>query len=552
MNFFIPKVKEVSIFKEIANNIVNPLEILREAISNSFDAEALNIYIDIDRNNKGEFLITIKDDGKGMDINSIHKFFNLGDSNKNNLGIGEKGLGTKIYYKSDFISVFTKIKNKKVYKAEMINPWQKLNEDTIPQYTIEELNEKFEFKSGTIVVIKNYSINNPERYFNCETIKDYIQWFTAVGSFKNIFASIPSLYKNIKNMQIAPKVFIKDSILNQNEEIIGVHIFSQPQELPDEDINEKIYKRTVNYCRHFGPFHLETNINGEYVSVEIYGEVAGINRRKEISRLKKGETYKGRFGLYLAKDFIPFLRRIDLLNDEQYYHYHILVNSQCFELTADRNNLTNENDSKVKWVLEKTREIVNTKIKPIAQEYYFNLRKKEEEDYIARRKFESINKNLSNLEKLDDILIDCIPIIKKPYSEYEVAMLLISLLSNDKTKKFIEDISKVVTYSKVAATDMICLNKNNKNVLVEIEYKLSNLFKHKHPLNTYDYVVCWDLDVDYNKIIEFNGKKIILMTKGGKNIILCDNNKSIEIINLRDVRNNILTKDLEQVKKLSI
>ncbi|WP_270567155.1 ATP-binding protein [Clostridium beijerinckii] len=552
MNIFIPKVKEVSIFKEIANNIVNPLEILREAISNSFDAEALNIYIDIDRNDKGEFLITIKDDGKGMDINAIHKFFNLGDSNKNNLGIGEKGLGTKIYYKSDFISVFTKIKNKKVYKAEMINPWQKLNEDTIPQYTIEELNEKFEFKSGTIVVIKNYGINNPERYFNCETIKDYIQWFTAAGSFKNIFASIPSLYKNIKNMQIAPKVFIKDSILDQNEEIIGVHIFSQPQELPDEDINEKIYKRTVNYCRHFGPFHLETNINGEYVSVEIYGEVAGINRRKEISRLKKGETYKGRFGLYLAKDFIPFLRRIDLLNDEQYYHYHILVNSQCFELTADRNNLTNENDSKVKWVLEKTREIVNTKIKPIAQEYYFNLRKREEEDYIARRKFESINKNLSNLEKLDDILIDCIPIIKKPYSEYEVAMLLISLLSNDKTKKFIEDISKVVTYSKIAATDMICLNKNNKNVLVEIEYKLSNLFKHKHPLNTYDYVVCWDLDVDYNKIIEFNGKKIILMTKGGKNIILCDNNKSIEIINLRDVRNSILTKDLEQVKKLSI
>lgn len=45
MNVFIPKVKEVSIFKEIAHNIVNPLEILREAISNSFDAEALNIYI---------------------------------------------------------------------------------------------------------------------------------------------------------------------------------------------------------------------------------------------------------------------------------------------------------------------------------------------------------------------------------------------------------------------------------------------------------------------------------------------------------------------------
>ncbi|ALB46969.1 ATP-binding protein [Clostridium beijerinckii] len=552
MNVFIPKVKEVSIFKEIAHNIINPLEIIREAISNSFDAEALNIYIDICRNNKGEFLIIIKDDGKGMDIDAIHKFFNLGDSNKNNLGIGEKGLGTKTYYKSDLISVFTKIKNKKVYKAEMVNPWRKLNEGIIPQYTIEEFNEKFEFKSGTMVIMKNYKIDNPEKYFNCETIKDYIQWFTAAGSFKNIFASIPSLYKNIKNMQIAPKVFINDGILNQNEEIIGVHIFAQPQELPDEDINEKIYRRTVNYCRHFGPFHLETNINGEFVSVQVYGEVAGINRRKEISRLKKGETYKGRFGLYLAKDFIPFSRRVDLLNDEQYYHYHILVNSQSFELTADRNNLSNENDPKVKWVLDKTKEIINTKIKPIAQEYYFNLRKKEEEEYAARRKFESINKNLNNLEKLDDILIDCIPITKKPYSEYEVAMWFIALLSNDKTKEFIGAISKVVTYSRIAATDMICLDKKNNNVLVEIEYKLSNLFKHKHPLNTYDYVVCWEVDVDYNKIIEFNHKNIILMTKGEKSIILCDNNKSIEIINIKSVINKILTRDLEQVKKVSI
>lgn len=81
MNIFIPKVKEVSIFKEIAQNIVNPLEILREAISNSFDAEALNISININRNSDGDFLSTIKDDGKGMDINAIHKFFNLGDSN---------------------------------------------------------------------------------------------------------------------------------------------------------------------------------------------------------------------------------------------------------------------------------------------------------------------------------------------------------------------------------------------------------------------------------------------------------------------------------------
>lgn len=60
------------------------------------------------------------------------------------------------------------------------------------------------------------------------------------------------------------------------------------------------------------------------------------------------------------------------------------------------------------------------------------------------------------------------------------------------------------------------------------------------------------MDVDYNKIIEFNHKNIILMTKGEKSIILCDNNKSIEIINIKSVINKILTRDLEQVKKVSI
>lgn len=123
-------------------------------------------------------------------------------------------------------------------------------------------------------------------------------------------------------------------------------------------------------------------------------------------------------------------------------------------------------------------------------------------------------------------------------------MLFVSLLSNDKTKEFIGSILKVITYSKIAATDMICLDKKNNNVLVEIENKLSNLLKHKHPVNTIDYVVCWDIDIDYNKIIEFNEKKIILMSKGEKSIILCDNNKSIEIINLKSVINKILTRDL--------
>lgn len=50
MKVFTPIVKNISMFKEIAKNVVNPLEIIREAISNSHDAESKQISINVYRN----------------------------------------------------------------------------------------------------------------------------------------------------------------------------------------------------------------------------------------------------------------------------------------------------------------------------------------------------------------------------------------------------------------------------------------------------------------------------------------------------------------------
>lgn len=60
MEKYKPQVKDIFLFKEIAQNIVNPLEILREAISNSHDAEAKIISILVYRNTSGNFTIEIQ------------------------------------------------------------------------------------------------------------------------------------------------------------------------------------------------------------------------------------------------------------------------------------------------------------------------------------------------------------------------------------------------------------------------------------------------------------------------------------------------------------
>src|SRR4051812_911325 len=91
-----PKVDETQEFIEIANDFSNPLELVREAISNSFDAKANKIWIffNVIREYGESILeIRIKDNGRGMDKNGLHSFFDLGNSLRRGVSdaIGEKG-----------------------------------------------------------------------------------------------------------------------------------------------------------------------------------------------------------------------------------------------------------------------------------------------------------------------------------------------------------------------------------------------------------------------------------------------------------------------------
>lgn len=539
MKIYQPQVKDISLFKEIAQNIINPLEILREGISNAHDAQAKIISIIVYRNICGNFVIEIQDDGKGMSLKDIHRFFNLGDSSKSVVGIGEKGLGTKTYFKSEKINLITQTKDNEAYRATMNKPWEYLCNNYLPEYTVENI-EIQPGKVGTSVFIEGYLIDNPEKYFNFQTIKDYILWFTAAGSFKTYFANYTELHKYINNMQIAPRIFIEDNILGIKEEIAGVHQFYPPQENPKEDFSEPIYKKSVNYCRHFGPYHKATNINGEYVSFEIYGTISGVNCRRKIAKLRQGESLKSRFGMYLAKDFIPFTKKINLISDSNFHHYHLLVNSQAFELTADRNNISNQDDPKVKWVFREVKKIIYDDIMPLANEGYFKLRKNEETEYLIREKHRKLIERLELFNKIDNLAINEIPIIKKPDNESQVVLLFAIMLTNEKTKKLIKYINKIGHYSHESTTDMICIDYNNTMVLVEVEYKLSSLFKHEHPYETFDYVVCWSVDLEVNEKVKMrDGNTLCLMQEDNEWILKYGTQKVIPIIELKKVINRL-------------
>lgn len=534
---YTPSVSDFSIFREIASNTSNPLEIIREAISNSDDANANKINVCIDRNVNGELIISIEDDGEGMDIEGIHKFFNLGFSDKSTDKIGEKGVGTKIFYKSEGIHLETQNKDGILYIVDMLNPWEQLQNNQVPEYLIEE--SKGNGKRGTKVIIKSYKVDNPEKFFNLESIKDYIQWFTIGGSFRNIFANRVNIKKQINNIDVVPQIIINDRINDESEIIAGIHQFEEPNENIVMDYLNDPFCKCNDYARTFGPYNRETNINGEFVSVQIYGTVSGINAKKKICSLNSEQEFKSRFGLYLCRDFIPCVKMDSLLNTDEYYHYHIVANSQNFNLTSDRNNISNIDDVRVKWVIDQIVGVINTQIKPIADREYFTIKKKEEEENRIKDKCDKTKKNIKKVTKSQDLGIDGLAMAKVPRNELETALLFTSILSSLEFCDYIEEIKCILSYSDKTPTDMICLSNEGKNTLVEVELKLSNFLKHKHPIQTVDYIICWKVDLEENRIHTINEKNCIFIN-GEERKYLTFDEKELEVIELKSVIRKII------------
>jgi hypothetical protein len=181
-----PRVDETQEFLEIANDFANPLELVREAISNAFDAKAKAIAISFTVEKElGEPVlhITVRDDGHGMDGDGLQSFFDLGNSLRRGdvTTIGEKGHGTKVYFHSSSIEVTT-TRDGRTHQATMTDPFKKLFNREIPTVTVTEV-APGKNSNGTLIRIRGYN-NNRRDLFTHERLKDYIQWFTKFGSIE--------------------------------------------------------------------------------------------------------------------------------------------------------------------------------------------------------------------------------------------------------------------------------------------------------------------------------------------------------------------------------
>jgi len=339
-----PRVEQAREFLEIARDFTNPLEAVREAISNSFDAGAKQIRVLFrveQRQGEGELVVVLQDNGSGMDAEGLQSFFDLGNSLSRHRSdaIGAKGHGTKVFLGCDRLEVETIGQDRVPRRAVMERPLHALWEGRIPSVAVEE-HVQLEISVGTRILLRGFNRNRRD-IFTHDQVKDYVLWFTKFGGVDNEFG--------IRDH--ADKKLLLQGVDRGEPEILSFgHVFPPETKNTDELFDTYL----TDAPKHFVKRWCRTGnlINHPEIAYQAVFYIEGDSAKRSYNpmlaarwRKKRTGAYKvtERYGLYLCKDFIPIERTVGWLGSRSTDHllYHAFINCQQFQLTANRGSVAN-------------------------------------------------------------------------------------------------------------------------------------------------------------------------------------------------------------------
>jgi len=505
MNEFvlIPAVDQTQEFIEIANDFANPLDLVREAISNAFDAHATDIRLEFETEliaGETTSVIRLTDNGEGMGRTELQSFFDLGNSTRraDKTTIGEKGHGTKVYFNAKKLIVDTQ-RNGIRYVASLDAPFSKLHDREIPEVAVrEELSETT--SSGTTITIYGYNNNRRDR-FTHSRIRDHIYWFTKFGSIEKQFGN--EAFANVK-------LHLKGLDQDDFETLDFGHPFPKESDKVNALFETHLVQAPNYYCRKIVkngslPNHPEVRYNAIF-SVEgmrVKYDNNPMLRRRGYPAPEGAYTVQERYGLWLCKDFIPVQRKNEWITTKgtEFTKVHAFFNCQALKLTANRGSIDNtpaEILQDVEFVVRSTYQEITESDEWLQLNYLqeeaegYNTVEKEKKNFAfrvekANRSKIATYKNISLIE---------------PKRESGVQSLVVQLMiAEPKLFPF-----TVVDYDTHEGIDIIV--KANDTIPVHgsrlyyVEFKniLSTTFNHSFE-NLYS-IVCWDTDLKHGDIVK--------------------------------------------------
>ncbi len=503
-----PAISSESEFREIASDFGDPLEIVREAISNSFDAGATTVRIlfdvqDID--GSPTLVIEFEDNGRGMSKDVITRaFWGLGisTSRPDPEKIGEKGHGTKIYLRSESVEVRTQTADE-AWESVCDRPMRDLANQRMHAPKLRSI-EKWRDGSGTFIKVVGYNSNERSK-FSHEVVRDYINWFTKFGSVEQL-----------ANLHEKGGFTIDLKCLGDKDYQIHKfgHIF--PEE--NSDINKMFQEYGTGagdlFVKRY--LYLDQRLDSfPEVSYDVIISVEGDQAKRKYNplirdrRREKTGTYKvaDRYGLWLCKDYIAVERVNSWITgfgsgSNSYTLLHAFVNCQSLKLTANRGSIANTSP----LILEALQNAVQVRLDEIDDDLgkrgiytLFEWEREqrtltqEKSDYTARRKALAGRKH-AQLEGRT---------LWEPKNESELFGLFMMIYA---LRPDIFDFEPM-DYNTSRGIDMLGRNKTDNTITeaefwyIELKYILrGNL---NHGFKYLRYILCWEFDVNVTKSTEF-------------------------------------------------
>lgn len=495
-----PKVDETQEFIEIANDFSNPLDLVREAISNAYDAKCSEIRISfevIKQYGESILKIKLKDNGSGMTPDQLQSFFDLGNSTRRDdeNSIGEKGHGTKVYFNSRKIKVITSTGGKGSL-AVIKEPFRKLFDRQIPTVEVIPISE---IDKGTEITIYGYN-NNRRDKFTHPILKDYIIWFTKHGSVENQFLEFGNKVKlflqglgKCNFEEIDQGHYFPEDSKNINK-LLDVYLIKAPDYYSKKIIKNGVLKNypEIKYRAIF-------SFEGRYVK---YGYNPMI-RRPGYSAPEGAYTIQERYGLWVCKDYMPIQRKNEWITfkGSEYTKFHAFVNCQDLRLTANRGSIDNTPSEILHDLKDEVRKIYDNIVK---SDEWTSMEWLEEEAH-AYQTTEKEKKNfewrISKINRANIVEHKGLTLVE-PERESGVFSIFMMLSQMDESLFPFH----VIDYDTHDGIDVIAKGDKNTPIasakLFYVEFKRTLSTGFNHSFQNLHSVMCWDTDIKHDDILK--------------------------------------------------
>jgi hypothetical protein len=503
-----PLVDNVAEFFEIVNDFSDPLEIFREAISNAIDwgATFVEITCSVDQvQGRDKLIIRIADNGLGMTWKVFDKaFWGLGVSpareikrKGDELIIGEKGHGTKIFLRSETVKVRTQ-SSEGAYEGICLDPFGALSEGKLHSPTTWKINP-FMSNTGTEIEVIGYNQNERSRFLQ-NVVKDYILWFTKAGSIERMFN-----IDRLKDFKVRLKcIDWKDQL---HEVISFGHYFPKENSNINKLFKDKELDAADWYVKRFIWREQKLKDHPE-VTYDVIISVEGDDVKRSYNPLIKDRIrpntdvgcyrVRDRYGIWICKDYIPITQVNNWITgfgsgSNAFVLLHGFVNCQRLKLTANRGTIANTEPQILEELKTKVQQHIEEIDKHLKNEGIYTLIQWQEEQLTKQQEISDFKMRIKRIKSRKIAYLDK-RLLLEPSNESELFGLFMMVYTLRPELFTFEPLD----YSTVRGIDIIGGNKIQSNIVdrdhwyIEFKYLLQS--KINHGFDNIRWIVCWDFD----------------------------------------------------------